>query len=75
MKCPEYTRLESEVTAVLQKLSELTKQQLDLFRNGDQGAFMRLDKELENTVGHKERAVGALRQHAKEHACHPGMAS
>ena len=28
-----------------------------------------LDKELETTVGRKERIVGALRQHLKDHKC------
>jgi hypothetical protein len=32
-------------------------------------AFARLDKELETTVGRKERIVGALRQHVKDHKC------
>ena len=30
---------------------------------------MRLDKELENAVGLKERCVGALRQHEADHNC------
>ena len=30
---------------------------------------MRLDKQLELTVGLKERSIGALRQHEKEHGC------
>ena len=31
--------------------------------------FCPLDKELETTVGRKERIVGALRQHVKDHKC------
>jgi hypothetical protein len=34
-----------------------------------QTEFMKIDKELENTVGEKERAIGALRQHAEEQGC------
>ena len=30
---------------------------------------LRLDKELETSVGRKERIVGALRQHVKDHKC------
>jgi len=33
---------------------------------------MSVDKKLENLVGAKERAIGALRQHLKEHKCQPG---
>jgi hypothetical protein len=29
--------------------------------------FTGLDKELENTVGRKERCIGALREHRREH--------
>ena len=36
---------------------------------------MRLDKELELTVGLKERTIGALRQHTKEHRCQPWNAA
>ena len=36
---------------------------------------MRLDKELELTVGLKERTIGALSQHTKEHRCQPWNAA
>jgi hypothetical protein len=42
---------------------------LELFRSGDSEKYVHLDKELELTVGEKERAVGALRQHLREHKC------
>ncbi len=32
---------------------------------------MRLDKDLENAVGLKEWAIGAMREHAREHGCQP----
>ncbi len=55
-KCPEYVRLQAEVEAVLEKLTQLTSFQLNAFRASDQAEFMRADKELELTVGIKERA-------------------
>jgi hypothetical protein len=74
-KCPEYVRLQAEVEAVLDKLTQLTSVQLNAFRASDQAEFMRLDKELELTVGQKERTIGALRQHSKEHRCQPWHAA
>lgn len=70
-RCPEYIRLEGEVSAVLQKLTEITSAQLTAFQENDPGKVMRLDKELELAIGEKERSLGALRQHVKEHRCQP----
>ena len=66
-KCPEYEKLEADVSSSLEFLSDLTKRQLEAFQAGKQTLFVRLDKELENAVGAKERKIGALRQHAKDH--------
>ena len=68
-QCQEYANLQQELKLVLQTLSDLTKAMLDAFRANDRGAFSRLDKELETSVGRKERIVGALRQHIKDHKC------
>jgi hypothetical protein len=68
-KCAEYDRLQAEVMVVLEALTALTTQQLDAFQKHEQSRFVKLDKELENTVGLKERSIGALRQHLREHKC------
>jgi hypothetical protein len=68
-QCAEFERLQSEVRKILHKLTELTTAQLNAFQAGDRAGFARLDKELENTVGEKERAIGAMAQHAGEHGC------
>ena len=70
-KCAEYARLQAEVGEVFERLVKLTQAQLNAFRANDQAAVMRMDKELENTIGEKERRIGAMRQHAREHKCHP----
>ncbi|HSS99582.1 MAG TPA: hypothetical protein VLK33_21250 [Terriglobales bacterium] len=70
-KCKEYAHLEREVTEILEQLSQLTKTQAEVFPTRNQNEFMRLDKQLELLVGRKERAVGAMRQHAKDHQCWP----
>jgi len=68
-KCPEYDRLHAEVESVLGNLAQVTTLLLELFRSKDLEGVHRLDKQLELTVGEKERSIGALRQHVKEHKC------
>lgn len=70
-RCAEYARLQSQVTAALQLLADLTSAQLEAFQSHNQELFMRLDKDLENAVGLKEWAIGAMREHAREHGCQP----
>jgi len=70
-KCPEYMRLERAVREVLLSLANLATMQAEMFHSGNDAEFVRLDKQLELLVGEKERAIGALRQHAKDHQCGP----
>jgi hypothetical protein len=72
MNCPEYARLESEVEQALANLAQVTTLQLDLFRSRRFNRVMGVDKDLEKLVGEKERAIGALRQHVREHRCQSG---
>jgi len=67
--CPEYDRLHAEVENVLANLAQATTLLLELFRAEDFVGVQRLDKELELTVGQKERCLGAFRQHLREHGC------
>ena len=69
--CAEQIRLRSELESVLGNLAQVTTLLLELFRSGHSEKYEKLDRELELTVGEKERAVGALRQHIKEHKCSP----
>lgn len=71
-KCAEYDRLRTDVENVLGNLAQVVTLALELFRAGDFDQVRRLDKELELTVGEKERCLGAMRQHMREHNCHPG---
>lgn len=70
-KCPEYDALRSEIEEVLENLRESAAAQLQAFRSGDNARFRALDDKIELTVGAKERIVGAIRQHAREHGCNP----
>jgi hypothetical protein len=65
--CSRCVELSSFVDEVLEKLVVLTRDQLTAFREQDHNRFMRLDKELELIVGNKERSIGALREHRREH--------
>jgi hypothetical protein len=66
-KCPEYANLQHEVQLTLHTISDLTRAMLDAFHGCERNRFVQLDKELEAAVGRKERTIGALRQHIKEH--------
>ena len=68
-KCPEYERLHAELENILGNLGQITTLLLELFRSQDVAGVHRLDKALELTVGEKERTLGALRQHVREHKC------
>ena len=65
--CNECERLRGEVQDAIARLIHLTTALLNAFRSNDNATFMRLDKELDNAVG-KERVIGAMRQHEREHA-------
>ena len=66
--CSELARLRAEVENVLGNLAQIVTLQLELFRSGDK-SWHDLDTQLELTIGEKERRIGALRQHVKEHQC------
>lgn len=68
-RCAEYDRLSSEVAQKLTKLSQLTMQQADLLQRGDLYGCKMLDREVELTLGEKERGIGALGQHMTDHKC------
>ena len=68
-KCPEYDRLHTELENILGNLAQMTTLLLELFRSKDLNGVHQLDKQLELTIGEKERSLGALRQHIKEHDC------
>jgi hypothetical protein len=71
-QCEEYNRLRAKVEDVLGNLAQTTALLLELFRGVDFEGVQRLDKELELTVGEKERCLGAFRQHIRDHNCGRG---
>ncbi len=65
--CEECLQVDAEVEVALQHLLELTAAQLDAFNERRHAAVWRINRELERAVGRKERALGAQRQHARQH--------
>jgi hypothetical protein len=70
--CSEYDRLDSLAEDVLGNLAQLATLQLDRFQAGDYSSYRKLDRALGSTVGKKEKAYGALRQHMIKHKCQHG---
>jgi hypothetical protein len=53
----------------LARIAQLSHATSDAIASGNQQLALELDKEVENELGRKERALGALRQHRGEHGC------
>ena len=66
-QCLRCAELNQALDEILDKLVTLTASQLAAFRDRDLSRFMVLDKELELAIGIKERSVGAVREHRREH--------
>ena len=58
-----------EAEAPLQRIIDDSKSARDALRDRDNRKLMRFDLDLEHSVGEKERAFGALREHQREHRC------
>ena len=68
--CAERDKLKSAAAEALTDIINFTDRLLKAVRSeGPCGSLTPLDKDLENAVGSKERAFGALAQHCKEHGC------
>jgi hypothetical protein len=53
----------------LMQISKLTRAVSEALTNGHENFAAELDKQVELEFGRKERAMGALHQHRKEHGC------
>ena len=51
------------------RLSKLAHAEADAMRTGNESTWMEIDHQIELTIGEKERALGALKQHRQEHGC------
>ena len=67
--CLEQQRLIERVQAHLIRIAELSRATSDALANRNENMARAFDKEVETELGANERALGALRQHRKEHGC------
>jgi hypothetical protein len=68
--CEKREELLKQAQEILDKIHKLTAKQMAIVDESGVGErFLRVDRELELTMGEKERAVGALREHDEEHGC------
>lgn len=67
--CPARARLEQLAQHFLMEMSRLAREEVDVVASGDRSKILDIDKRIENALGEKERALGALYQHRQEHGC------
>jgi len=53
----------------LTHLAELARAEAEAINCESENTWLAIDQEIENTVGEKERALGAFKQHRAEHGC------
>ena len=57
------------VQSHLEQLAELSRAAKDALTDRDEPRTAEIDQRIEDELGLKERAMGALRQHRTEHGC------
>jgi len=67
--CVVREQLENLVQGHLQQLAALATEEVGLVKTGDMKLILEIDKRIENELGGKERALGALNEHRHEHGC------
>ena len=67
--CLRQQELIEDVQRHLMRISELTRTIAEALANGNEHFAAELDKEVDLELGRKERGMGALHQHRKEHCC------
>ncbi len=67
--CEVRVRLERLAQHHLLELAELARKEADVVESGDQQRILELDKNIEDALGRKERALGAINQHRADHGC------
>lgn len=69
MECARRDELTEKSQKAIQKIIDISQRSRAALGLGDESLMRQLDQELEMTMGEKERALGALRQHQQEHGC------
>ena len=68
-RCAHKAALHENVERILDFLVRLIERERDAIRGDNLGALIPIEEEVERALGEKERAIGALEQHIKEHGC------
>ena len=67
--CLRQQELIEDVQRHLMRISELTRAIAEALANRNENLAAELDKQVDLELGLKERGMGALHQHRKEHSC------
>ena len=67
--CPQQQDLMVEVQTHLLRIADLSRATAEAVANRNENLTRELDKLVEMEIGAKERALGALRQHRRDHGC------
>lgn len=67
--CAERDTLIDSTQECLLRLADLARHQAEALCNGSTNVVMAIDKQIEQTLGEKERSLGALLQHRQDHGC------
>jgi hypothetical protein len=67
--CERKNELIAKVQQHLLRLAELSRQEVDLIKNQHSNTWLLVDKQIEAELGEKERSLGALKEHIREHGC------
>jgi hypothetical protein len=67
--CPREQELNEDVQRHLRRIAELAHAEREALQDRHTNLWVKLDKEIELEIGEKERSIGALNQHRKEHGC------
>jgi hypothetical protein len=71
--CEAHERILAQAQSIFLRIHKIVDRQNKVLESeGVSNHFLRHDKELELLMGEKERTVGALREHDKEHGCQDG---
>jgi hypothetical protein len=69
LACLQQQELMADVQRHLMEISKLTRAVAQALEDGNETTAAELDKQVDIELGKKERAMGALHQHRKEHNC------
>jgi hypothetical protein len=69
MPCPRQQELIEKVQRHLLNISELARRIAEALANRNENTAAELDKQVDLELGLKERGMGALQEHRKEHGC------